>query len=963
MHALIGYMEVYFRFYTLKCFWVLLFLTVSGYSSDAVSIELTVAEKQWLDSRSNITLGFVEGIEPLLILDTNNNLTGVIVDVYSLISNKIAKDITIEIGPTFGDLTKKITAGEIDGLAAGARQGALKRNLISTKTIARSYNVIYSKKGSGFIAKNKQDLVGKRVGVVKDIVTTRMFIESLTDSSTIVYTDNAYEALQLLYTRKIDALVGLSSFDYLILKYQLSGIQASFVDWADPTDLTPSIRPELPELVSILNKAIDLIDEKEFNEIWSKWNIPIPAKNKMNLILTADERQWLKTHHVIKVGSDNDIRPVEFRNAQGDFEGISIEYLRMFEKKLGIQFDIQSDPSWKKLLIKTRDRELDMLTGVAPTIQRKEYLLFTDPYITFPSVIFTQSNAPYVGSLKNLKNKKVAVVDGFAIHTLIAQNFPNIQLVPVASMEHAFELLARDEVFAYAGGLLPNSFYLTQNSLTHFKVSGDTPHEIKLTFGIRSDWPELAVILQKTLKVLTNEEKSRIFTKWVPLTYEHTVDYSLFWKLGVAVAFAFLLFILWNWQLAGKVRSKTAELKQSYRELKTETDKRIAAIKELSEKEKQLQQSLKNEAIGQLAGGIAHDFNNMLGGIMGGMQLLDKLLPGSEKSKKYVSLINKSVERAADLSNKLLQFSRRQSIASTAIDVHVVVNETVAILKNTIDKRILIETNLSAESNNVIGDPTQLQSVFLNLSINASHAMESGGVLRIDTQCKDLSVDDCASSSFDLTAGQFIEIVISDTGTGIPQDDVEKIFEPYFTTKEPGKGTGLGLAAVYGSIRQHNGAVSVWSELGKGTVFTILLPVNTEPVSTLQKKEELQVHGKGTILLVDDEEVMRITGRALLKGFGYTVLLAKDGKEAVNIFLQQNTQIDLVIIDMIMPVMNGRDCFMELKKIQADVPVVLASGFTRAEDLHELKHAGLAGHIKKPFSGTELSQVVAKALH
>ena len=241
--------------------------------------------------------------------------------------------------------------------------------------------------------------------------------------------------------------------------------------------------------------------------------------------------------------------------------------------------------------------------------------------------------------------------------------------------------------------------------------------------------------------------------------------------------------------------------------------------------QRQLHQGQKLDAIGLLASGIAHDFNNMLGGIIGSAELLQHHLTGDPVSEKYLSITMDSAKRAADLANKLLAFSRQQTISSTPVNVHQAVSEALSLLENTIDKRIRIETNFAAEASMVVGDKAQLMNVFLNLGINASHAMKSGGLLSFDSKITDLSRTYCEVSPFDLTPGSYIEVEVRDTGCGIPQNVLHRIFDPFFTTKDQGEGTGLGLAAAYGTIQQHKGAITVYSEQNIGTCFHLYFPL------------------------------------------------------------------------------------------------------------------------------------------
>ena len=250
----------------------------------------------------------------------------------------------------------------------------------------------------------------------------------------------------------------------------------------------------------------------------------------------------------------------------------------------------------------------------------------------------------------------------------------------------------------------------------------------------------------------------------------------------------------------------------------------------------------------------------------------------------------------------------------------------------------------------------------MNIVINASHAMPDGGEIQIETKNIHLDGTYCGASTFEIDPGEFIGIEVRDTGCGIPLDNLQKIFEPFYTTKERGKGTGLGLAAVYGIVQEHHGAINVYSEVGKGTSFHIFLPCS-ETSAILEQFDADVVAGTGqTLLLVDDEKFIRFTGQRILEKMGYKVLLAENGQEAVEIFQKQHTGISLVLMDMIMPEMNGHEAFIKMKGIDKNCKVIISSGFTKDESLDELKQLGLAGFIHKPFRFLELSQLLAKIL-
>ena len=388
---------------------------------------------------------------------------------------------------------------------------------------------------------------------------------------------------------------------------------------------------------------------------------------------------------------------------------------------------------------------------------------------------------------------------------------------------------------------------------------------------------------------------------------------------------------------------------------------RKKAEKEKKKLQEQLIQAQKMEAVGTLAGGVAHDFNNMLGGIIGAAEMLTLYLPEDGKARKFHKMIIEAAGRAADLTGKLLTFSRNSPRESSVVDIHEVINETVILLENTIDKRINISVCFEAGSSVILGDGSQIQSAFLNLGINSSHAMPDGGAIKITTRTQVIDPVFCEASTFDLIPGEYIEIEIRDTGCGIRPEHLSRLFEPFFTTKEQGRGTGLGLAAAYGTVKQHNGSIIAYSEVDVGTTFQILLPA-AEGNQVVAESFPAAMKGEGKILVVDDEEVMRETAKAILENLGYEVLVAKHGRDGLECYREFKGKIDLVILDMVMPVLNGRDCFYLLKDIDPDVRVILSSGFTQEDDLEMMKADGLCGFLRKPYRIGSLSQAVFEAL-
>lgn len=381
-------------------------------------------------------------------------------------------------------------------------------------------------------------------------------------------------------------------------------------------------------------------------------------------------------------------------------------------------------------------------------------------------------------------------------------------------------------------------------------------------------------------------------------------------------------------------------------------------ITEYQKLEDELRQSQKLESIGQLAGGIAHDFNNMLGAIMGSAELLLIHLKDNEFLRKYGESILNASEKAADLTHKLLAFSRKGKIKNEPVDIHKAIENVITLLQRSIDRRIEIVLSERAEKCMIMGDNTLIENAILNIGINSRDAMHDGGIIRIITENIFLDSKFCEISSFKIKPGYYIVIKILDNGTGIPKDIQRKVFEPFFTTKEAGKGTGLGLSAVYGTVKEHIGMIKLDSEPGEGTSFTIFLPLIEDESGFKIEEEKYTYKGEGLALIIDDEELIRDSAGNLLKNMCYEVLTAVNGKDGLDVFIKNRDKISLVILDMIMPKMGGKETFLKLRELNPSLTVILSSGYARDAAAQELIDLGAAGFIQKPYRSSELAYIL-----
>ncbi len=379
--------------------------------------------------------------------------------------------------------------------------------------------------------------------------------------------------------------------------------------------------------------------------------------------------------------------------------------------------------------------------------------------------------------------------------------------------------------------------------------------------------------------------------------------------------------------------------------------------------EARLFQAQKMESIGTLAGGIAHDFNNLLMGIQGHASLALLHMEPQNANFEHLKTIETLVMSGADLTKQLLGFARGGKYEVKTVDLNLLIQKTSETIGRT-KKEIKIHRNFQNDLWPVEIDHGQIEQVLLNLYVNAWQAMPGGGNLYLET--KNVFVEESRFKPYVTMNGHYVKISVTDTGVGMDEKTKERIFEPFFTTKEMGRGTGLGLASVYGIIKNHNGFINVYSEKGQGTTFNIYLPASPKK-DTRHKDKDIDrdnviSKGKETILLVDDESMILTVGSELLKTLGYTIITAQDGSSAIDLYKNSKENIDLVILDMVMPEMGGGEIFDELKKINPQVKVLLSSGYSLNGQASRIIKRGCVGFIQKPFTIRDIASQLRKIM-
>lgn len=392
----------------------------------------------------------------------------------------------------------------------------------------------------------------------------------------------------------------------------------------------------------------------------------------------------------------------------------------------------------------------------------------------------------------------------------------------------------------------------------------------------------------------------------------------------------------------------------------------ITTLKEAEEDiyklSEQLRQSHKMEAIGTLAGGIAHDFNNLLGIILGYAELIRDNSPDNSSDKNHIEQVLIAGDRAKDLVSHILSFSRKENKKSSPVSIYLLVKEALNLIRSTIPTTIEIKQNIDPQCGNILANPTQIQQVLMNLCTNAAQSMdENGGVLQIELTPTKLTTDDLVTEP-DLKPGPYVRLSVKDNGIGIEEKDIDKIFDPYFTTKEIGKGSGMGLAIVVGIVKSYGGMITVDSKPGKGTTFYVYFPViDKKAVKEIKENEDLP-KGKEKVLVVDDEESIADMTMQRLENLGYQVTSKTNSQEALELFSSQSDSFDIVISDQTMPELTGEELAKKLLEIRPNIPIIICTGYSSKMDEEKAKSIGISAFIMKPVDKGELAKTIRQVL-
>jgi len=926
-------------------------------------ISFTNQEREWLKQHPVIRIGVDADFPPYEFVSQYNRHSGISSDYLKELSKTLGVTFEAVPGLSWSEILSHAKDKNIDLLPLVTASPERAKYLAFTAPYIR-YQVAIISPVAGASALSLADLAGKKVALVKNYIASKEVLERQPDMQPY-YVDSVVDGLKAVAEGSVAAIVSdTGTMAYMIREFGLTSLRISGFVEIPVQGFSMGVREDWPELIGILDKALMAMPEYRHQQIFRRW-VEGGQDEPVLIELNEREKEFLQQHPVIRLGVDPEFAPFEYME-KGSYSGIASDYIKLLNERLGLNMQVVAGLSWKEAVAAARKGEIDVLPSVGITEDRNDFLDFTDPYIHFHRVIITRSDMPFITGTGDIRDLRVAV-QAHSSHAGYLKEYTRISPMEYATLRESLLALSNGNVDAFVGNVASSTYWIRKMNLTNLKVAAPVSQEIQsLHFAVRNDWPELTVILQKGLDSITDKQRREISEKWLLLEYDPAVDYQLIGKLVVGFMLLLVLVFLWNIQIRrqkrvielaeGKTRAANAELCLMQEGLEELVEARTA---ELKESEKNFRQAQKMEALGTLVGGIAHDFNNILAGMLGSIYLAKSSSKDSEV-KRLLSDADELGFRAADMIKQLLAFSRLEEVHKSILPLTPFFKEANKLIHTGLEESIRFTTRIRSCDLFVKANSTQLQQLLFNLVNNARDALADTDNPEIIVTLDQMDADDIFMKSHpEVRHTHFALIEVRDNGEGISEENMAQLFDPFFTTKEVGKGTGLGLAMVYGSVRDHGGILEVDSQLGQGASFRVYLPLEEEAMTQNEQESGEVYKGSGeTILLVDDDTQLQMTNKAILVDLGYQVLVAHNGKEAVNLFSATSGKIDLVLMDAVMPVMNGPLAVKEMRQIDRNVRVIYLTGYdSKGALISQLNHSNEVV-LNKPCPIYYLSRVI-----
>jgi len=773
----------------------------------APEIHLSPEERAWLRDHPMIRIGIMDAWPPMNFVDDTGAPRGIGVDFVEAINQRLGGFLTIEPGP-FKENLDRVKDKKLDALmdvTPAKEREAFFHFTIPYLTIP--HVIVGRRDGPPF--KSEKDLKGKTVALERGYYNVQYFQENYPDVTTREYGSTS-EALGAVSRGEADAYAGNRAVvTYLIEQELIPNLRVMGRMEKPPVVLTIGVRKDWPVLAGLLDRVLRSISREEERGIHHKW-LQAMEDVKTSLDLTSKERAWLRDHPILRLGYDTDWPPVEYVDKEGRLVGMSADFMKKLNTIIGVDIKPTKPQRWQTTLQEIKEGSLDIIFSVTRTPQREAFLLFSQPYLRFPMVIVTDQGAPYIGDMKDLRGKKIAVVNGYASHDILKDNHPGLDLVLVDDVTAGLNAVIRRKAYAFIGSLAAISHVMGREGISGVKVSGETPYSFELSVAVHREQPILAGIIQKALDAISEEERNEIFQRWLSVTYERKFDYQLLWKVLLAVMLIFSAVLYWNRRLAREIN------------LRRKIEEELMEARDAAESA--------NRVKSAFLASMSHELRTPLNSIIGftGIILNELAGPLNLEQKKQLKMVKGSSHHLLNLINDVLDISKIEAgeveVSKDKFSLRLVIAQVVESLRPLAEQKgLCLSAQISPEVDMLVSDERRFRQVFINLVNNAIKFTEKGEV-RIVCRTRDSR----------------IEVEVTDTGIGIREEEMDKLFKPFqqldIGTSRRYEGTGLGLSVCKRILDVLGGTIQVKSQFGKGTTFAFTLPLNLEEAN--DKKED-----------------------------------------------------------------------------------------------------------------------------